>query len=55
MAALGARHWAIPEGYIPPDSKPKLHEFESHETACLLNASDAEARQALSAPSGRRT
>jgi hypothetical protein len=41
---IGSRLWAIPEGYIPADSEPELREFESHETACLLNTSTEEAR-----------
>jgi hypothetical protein len=43
MPVLGSRLWAIPEGYIPPFSHGSGREFESHETACLLNAGDADA------------
>jgi hypothetical protein len=42
-APLGARRWAIPEGYIPGDSTGDGRAFESHETACILNASAEEA------------
>ncbi|BDG10528.1 sensory rhodopsin transducer [Anaeromyxobacter paludicola] len=45
--AIGRRRWAIAEGYIPPFSSGKVgRAFESHETACLLNAgaSDAHVR-----------
>jgi hypothetical protein len=41
--ALGHRRWAIAEGYIPPGSSGSGRAFESHETACLLNAGDADA------------
>jgi hypothetical protein len=43
-AVIGKTCWAIAEGYIPPDSThgddPR---FLSHETACLLNATDQDA------------
>ena len=42
--SVGARTWAIPEGYIPTWSHGPEPEFTSHETACLLNASDRDAR-----------
>lgn len=38
---LGKKHWAIAEGYIPPESHGKFPEMESHETVCILNASDS--------------
>jgi hypothetical protein len=41
--AIGKKIWAIPEGYIPSDSTGEGPEFESHETACILNTSDQEA------------
>jgi hypothetical protein len=41
---LGARRWAIAEGYIPPDSADKSRDFTSHETACILNAGEEDAR-----------
>lgn len=42
--ALGSRIWAIAEGYIPGWSTGPEPEFTSHETACLLNTSDEDAR-----------
>ena len=43
MNAMGAKLWAIPEGYIPGWSHGPEPEFTSHETVCLLNTSDLEA------------
>jgi hypothetical protein len=40
---IGRRRWAIAEGYIPAWSNGPEPEFVSHETACLLNACDADA------------
>lgn len=40
---IGHRRWAIAEGYIPGWSNGPEPQFESHETACILNASDEEA------------
>ena len=40
---MGAKLWAIPEGYIPGWSHGPEPEFTSHETVCLLNTSDLEA------------
>lgn len=40
---IGHRRWAIAEGYIPSWSNGPEPQFTSHETACLLNASDEEA------------
>ena len=37
-AAIGKTRWAIAEGYIPPESTGEGAAFESHETACILNA-----------------
>jgi hypothetical protein len=42
-AIIGQKIWAIPEGYIPGDSTGPEPEMLSHETACLLNATDREA------------
>jgi len=42
--AIGKRRWAIAEGYIPPDDLAKPRAFVSHETACMLNATDEDAR-----------
>jgi hypothetical protein len=44
---IGRRRWAIAEGYIPPWSTGPEPEMTSHETACLLNASDREAHVAI--------
>ena len=41
--AVGHRRWAIAEDYIPGWSNGPEPQFTSHETACLLNASDEEA------------
>jgi len=41
---IGRTAWAIAEGYIPPDAAGKSHEMTSHETVCILNASDKDAR-----------
>lgn len=46
-APIGKRRWAIAEGYIPDYSHGPKPEFESHETACLLNASDEDAHVTL--------
>jgi hypothetical protein len=40
---VGKRCWAIAEGYIPADSTGEGPTLESHETACILNAGDADA------------
>ncbi len=37
---IGARQWVIAEGYIPAESHGPKPEMTSHETVCLLNASD---------------
>jgi hypothetical protein len=44
---LGRRRWAIAEGYIPGWSHGPRPELESHETICILNASDADAHVEL--------
>ncbi len=43
MEAIGRTIWAIAEGYIPGWSNGPEAEFESHETACILNTGDREA------------
>jgi|GEM_PF-156625 hypothetical protein len=43
MIAIGRTRWAIAEGYIPAYSHGAQPQLTSHETACLLNASDADA------------
>lgn len=40
----GKNRWAIPEGYIPEGSHGPEPEMTSHETICLLNTTDEEAR-----------
>lgn len=40
---IGKRRWAIAEGYIPTWSHGPAPEMVSHETVCLLNASDRDA------------
>jgi hypothetical protein len=47
MDAIGRRRWAIAEGYIPSESKFSERALVSHETACILNASDLDAEVAL--------
>lgn len=37
---MGAKRWAIPEGYIPAESHGPEPQMTSHETACLLNISN---------------
>ena len=44
---IGKRRWAIAEGYIPGSSHGPEPEMLSHETACLLNAGDRDARVEL--------
>lgn len=44
MKAYGKKVWAIAEGYIPAYGTGKEPEFTSHETACILNTSDEEAK-----------
>jgi hypothetical protein len=41
---IGRTAWAIAEGYIPPASTGKSRELTSHETVCILNAADQDAR-----------
>ncbi len=41
---IGRKRWAIAEGYIPKSSHGPEPEMTSHETACLLNASDQDAQ-----------
>jgi hypothetical protein len=43
MDPLGSTTWVIAEGYIPGDSTGSGRAFESHETACVLNAGDEDA------------
>jgi hypothetical protein len=41
---VGKKRWAIAEGYIPSWSTGPEPQFESHETACILNSTDDDAR-----------
>jgi hypothetical protein len=43
-APIGRKRWAIAEGYIPGWSHGPEPQMTSHETVCLLNASDQDAR-----------
>lgn len=47
MQTIGKKRWAIPEGYIPSQSVSQDRALLSHETACILNANDKDARIAL--------
>jgi hypothetical protein len=40
---IGRTRWAIPEGYIPRESTGPAPELTSHESVCILNATDEEA------------
>ena len=40
---LGRTLWAIPEGYIPPESNGPAPTMTSHEAVCLLNTTEQEA------------
>lgn len=42
--SLGHRTWAIAEGYIPEKSTGPAPEMVSHETVCILNTSEEDAR-----------
>lgn len=44
---IGHRRWAIPEGYIPGWSRGPEPQMISHETVCLLNTGDEDARVVL--------
>ena len=46
---IGQKYWAIAEGYIPALSHGKEPEMTSHETACLLNATEKEAHVQITA------
>lgn len=41
--AIGSKEWVIPEGYIPSTSHGPQPQMTSHETVCMLNASDQDA------------
>jgi hypothetical protein len=42
--AIGTKEWVIAEGYIPPESHGPEPQMTSHETVCLLNTSDRDAK-----------
>jgi hypothetical protein len=44
---VGSHTWAIADGYIPPRSTGPEPEMTSHDSACILNASDEDARVEL--------
>ncbi len=44
MEPIGRKRWAIAEGYIPSESSFSDRTLISHETACILNPGDREAR-----------
>lgn len=44
MEPIGRLRWAIAEGYIPAQSTGPEPQMTSHETACILNASDGDAQ-----------
>ena len=43
MRSIGEKVWAIAEGYIPGTSSGPEPAMTSHETACMLNAGEADA------------
>src|SRR5436189_1573060 len=47
MRRVGRTVWAIPEGYIPGQSHGPAPAMTSHEACCILNASEKEARVAI--------
>jgi hypothetical protein len=47
MDPIGRKRWAIAEGYIPSQSVSSERALVSHETACILNAGDKDARVTL--------
>lgn len=46
---IGRRRWAIAEGYIPGWSNGPEPQLASHESACILNASEEEAHVEITA------
>ena len=48
MEPVGRTRWAIAEGYIPSESAFSDRALVSHETACILNATDRDAHVAIS-------
>jgi hypothetical protein len=44
---VGATTWVIADGYIPPESTGPEPAMTSHDSACMLNAGDADAHVEL--------
>ena len=44
IRVVGKERWAIAEGYVPETSHGPEPETTSHETLCILNANDEDAR-----------
>jgi hypothetical protein len=44
---IGARVWVFADGYIPPASTGPAPDMTSHESVCILNATDRDARVEL--------
>jgi hypothetical protein len=44
---VGATTWVIADGYIPPQSTGPAPAMTSHDSACILNAGDADAHVEL--------
>src|SRR5688572_30245860 len=44
---IGRHRWAIAEGYIPEGSHGPAPDMTSHETICVLNASDRDAHVSI--------
>ncbi len=47
IRTIGRKHWAIAEGYIPTWSHGPGPQLTSHETVCILNATDQDAHVAI--------
>lgn len=47
MSGIGKKRWAIAEGYIPDWSHGPEPQFVSHETVCILNATDEDAQVSI--------
>lgn len=43
MKAMGRKHWAIAEGFIPAESTGPAPFMTSHETVCMLNTGNDDA------------
>jgi hypothetical protein len=44
MKPIGSKRWAIAEGYIPSYGHGPEPQFTSHESVCILNPTDTDAR-----------